>query len=861
MKLLRNDKITQKIIIILIVILISNFTFSNYSNASASEVLISPIQTFILWVGDGVLGLLQQMLMGSEAIIEGYDEFVERDAEDFLDDATDSVNILDWLVAGGYYWYSRTAVGRFFLRNFSDAGYTGPVVLVKYSIPAIVSNKVPAFDINYFSPIKTQADQPESTAKILRDVIQKWYAVLRTIALVALLSVLVYIGIKIIISSSLEEKAKYKTKIVNWVVALVILFTLQYIMAGTLYVVDVITNAISKGITYSQSDDDKSANGVNLTYSGDGYDAYISAIRTSAEMSDTAQEQLGYTIMYMALIIIILMFTFIYFKRTVYIAFLTMAAPLIAVTYPIDKENDGKAQAFSFWLKEYIFNVMMQIIHLLLYFIFVGSAIELAEKNVIYGLISMGMIIPAEKIVRKMFNIEKAGNESALSAGGFFEGALAASALSNLSKLGKGSGGKASEVRSSDDSKDDNTNIRTADPFEFDDDKDENNSLKSADDYVNSGLELGASSVNDYDELDDQGQAMLDWMQNQDSMWNELDDGKVSFDFGDNNININQENNANSKTNEKLDIGEIDEPQNGQTPKFESKKPIKGYRKVARGLGAVAKQNYKAVGRGALKLASIGMGAVGGSLGVAATIATGNINNLGKYTAAGVAAGAGSVHLAANGVGALGNTIKNAKAGAVDIADTYRIGANNMTEKEYQDQVLIPRMKKQNSKNADVIDSYKKEFGDTKLMSSSTRDEMYKAGIVDEKLIIKALKEKQKNSNLSDTELTRDAILSSKVKNYKDLESIEKKLLKQLEQKGVFDKVVEKMEKDGKFDKIDKKLEKKYLKVDNDDSLSDKEKVEQKQKLRTNEVQKEVEKEKTKMVQSEVKRIEKLSGI
>lgn len=845
MKLLKNEKITQKIIIILIVILNFNFIFSNYSNASVSTVLISPVQTFVLWIGDGALQILQQTLMGEEAIIEGYDEFVKRDASEFLDEATDSVNLLDWLIAGGYYWYSNTAIGRFFLKNFTDTGYNGPVVLVKYSIPAIVSNKIPAFDVNYFSPIETDENQPQSTASILRGVIQKWYAVLRTIALVALLSVLVYIGIKIIISSSSEEKAKYKTKIVNWVVALVILFTLQYIMATTLYVVNLITNAVSKGITYSQSSE--STNGVKLTYSGDGYDSYISAIRTAAEMSDTAQEQLGYTVMYMALVIIIFMFTFIYFKRTIYIAFLTMAAPLIAVTYPLDKENDGKAQAFGFWLKEYIFNILMQVIHLLIYFVFVGSAVELAEKNVIYGLVSMGMIIPAEKIIRKMFNIEKAGNESALSAGGFFEGALAASALNNLSKLGKKPGEKANAGGADDDTRDDN-DIRTADPFELEDDN-------------NSDLKLDGNSNDDEMELDNQGRAMMDWVTNPDNMMDTgLGSGNLSFNQGNNNVNINRENNANGQINGASNIGKIDEAESkGQ--KLQNKKSIKGYKKFGRGLEAVIRKNYKSVGRGALKLAGLGMGAVGGSLGVAATIATGNINNLGKYTATGIAAGVGSVHLAANGATALGNTIKNVKTGAVDMADTYRIGSNNMTEREYQDQILIPRMKKQNNKNSEIRDKYKREFGDTKLMSSSTRDEMYKAGIVDESLIIKALKEKQKNPNLSDRELTRDAILSSKVKNYKDIENVEKRIIKNLEQKGVFEGIIERMEKDGKFDNIDKKLEKKYLKVDNDSSLSDNEKMEEKQKLRTKEIQKEVEKEKSKMVQSEVKRIEKLSGI
>ena len=49
------------------------------------------------------------------------------------------------------------------------------------------------------------------------------------------------------------------------------------------------------------------------------------------------------------------MFTWIYIKRAITVAFLTLMAPLVAITYPIDKINDGQAQAFDRWLKEYIF--------------------------------------------------------------------------------------------------------------------------------------------------------------------------------------------------------------------------------------------------------------------------------------------------------------------------------------------------------------------------------------------------------------------------------------------------------------------------------------------------------------------------
>ena len=99
--------------------------------------------------------------------------------------------------------------------------------------------------------------------------------------------------------------------------------------------------------------------------------------------------------------------------------------------------GDGKAQAFSMWLKEYVYNALIQPFHLIIYMIFVGSAMELAQVNAIYAIAAIAFILPAEKILKKMFGFDRAplGTMGALT--GFTAGTLA-------SKLGKGksSGGK-----------------------------------------------------------------------------------------------------------------------------------------------------------------------------------------------------------------------------------------------------------------------------------------------------------------------------------------------------------------------------------------------------------------------------------
>ena len=57
-------------------------------------------------------------------------------------------------------------------------------------------------------------------------------------------------------------------------------------------------------------------------------------------------------------------------KKKKCIVFLILVAPITAITYPIDKISDGKAQAFNMWLQEFLYEVIIQPFHLLIYVVF-----------------------------------------------------------------------------------------------------------------------------------------------------------------------------------------------------------------------------------------------------------------------------------------------------------------------------------------------------------------------------------------------------------------------------------------------------------------------------------------------------------
>ena len=109
-----------------------------------------------------------------------------------------------------------------------------------------------AFDVNFINPSVGMDDENKQDLNIayqLQGVISDWYYALRNLAIVGLLSVLVYVGIRIIISSTASDKAKYKQMLKDWLVALCLLFFLHYIMAFTLEMINAVNGMIADTTT------------------------------------------------------------------------------------------------------------------------------------------------------------------------------------------------------------------------------------------------------------------------------------------------------------------------------------------------------------------------------------------------------------------------------------------------------------------------------------------------------------------------------------------------------------------------------------------------------------------------------------
>ena len=316
------------------------------------------------------------------------------------------------------------------------------------------------YKVSYYYYVDSNGDRivtsANNSALDLKNTVAKWYYTLRNLAVVALMIVLVYIGIRLLTTSVASDKAKYKQMLLDWLVAICLIFVMQYIMVFannfTEDITELLSNIADKNLHYVpvKNPNEKLVEGLKKA----GYQSYVvtdpdtgeeeirvitnlmGKVRIEAQEQSGGSLYVGYAICFLVLVFYTVFFCYVYAKRLLYVIFLTIIAPLVAISYPLDKIGDGKSQAFDLWLKEYIFNLLIQPFHLLLYLVLITSAFELAGTNVIYSLIAIGFMTPAEKFLRKMFGFDKA------TTAGFLSGAAgAAVAMTAVQSIGKLKGG------------------------------------------------------------------------------------------------------------------------------------------------------------------------------------------------------------------------------------------------------------------------------------------------------------------------------------------------------------------------------------------------------------------------------------
>lgn len=286
-------------------------------------------------------------------------------------------------------------------------------------IDDLVFNEYPPTRIDYFKAAGdagvSEIIWGDGSMPGLSVTVEECYSFFRSIAIIGYMIMLIYMGLRILLSSTGQSLSHYKTLFMYWVMGIAILFFYPYVMKYTIklndgfvatvsanrsqYNVAPQRNSLKNVTTTSFEDIDLASNPFNTN----GTD-YMSQISNDANQGKRFAMALTYLILTWQLITLIIH----YYKRVFMVGFLISIFPIVVLFYALDKIGDGKSQAFNHWNKEFMLNVLIQSFHAIVYVFVCGSiyASYNASTGIDYILVIIGstFLFTGEEIIKKIFS-------------------------------------------------------------------------------------------------------------------------------------------------------------------------------------------------------------------------------------------------------------------------------------------------------------------------------------------------------------------------------------------------------------------------------------------------------------------------
>ena len=259
-----------------------------------------------------------------------------------------------------------------------------------FTIGNLLMGKYPIFDINMFSETP---DGPNSDiSNNIKNNVAPWYVAVRNISVVGCAIVLIYVGIRMALSTTAEDSAKYKKMLLNWLIGVILLFVMQYIVLAMIKLSEIFIDFIKNAVETDTDTTDMEL----ILLTGIPVDTY----------NAKGWGKLVYLSLNCVLVYYELKFLILYFFRVLKVFVMTVISPFICLTYPIDTLGDGRAQAFNNWFREFMITIFIQPIHLIIYIVFIYSAGEIAKEAPIIGLIFIIALDNSEKIIKNALKIK-----------------------------------------------------------------------------------------------------------------------------------------------------------------------------------------------------------------------------------------------------------------------------------------------------------------------------------------------------------------------------------------------------------------------------------------------------------------------
>ena len=288
------------------------------------------------------------------------------------------------------------------------------------------NNNYEILSVNFF---KTESGT--SFVRNIRKAVSQWFYITRFIASAILLCILIYVGIRMALSSVAEDRAKYKKMLVDWICSLLLVFLLHYIAIAVIYANEAIVLALRGFVA-----------GIN----NDNFNRFMNKLAMQA-LIGVGIDSIVSVFVFCGIVAQTIFFLIAYLNRMLKVGFLIIISPLISITYSIDKMGDGKAQALNRWLKEFIYTVLIQPFHCIMYLALIQTAMTILTESFngidnvvkvnqlasgVLVILCLKFINDAEQIVRKIFGFADDNSKTSMAAGTIAAVAL----LQNAPKIG-----------------------------------------------------------------------------------------------------------------------------------------------------------------------------------------------------------------------------------------------------------------------------------------------------------------------------------------------------------------------------------------------------------------------------------------
>lgn len=270
---------------------------------------------------------------------------------------------------------------------YSSIGLPGGYSINWFTIEDTVFNQIDLFDTDFFDIEKNKNDVNQA----IKTSVATFYYVMRVLALVIQLAMLIYLGIRMAISTVASEMAKYKSMLKDWIVSMVLLFVTPYIIICINTIADALVAmffSLKTGVGFEKSIISQTINLLNVI---NGW-SYVAVI-----------------CMYLVMTFYQVKFFFMYLFRFLGMGFLIVISPLITITYSATKTpiagKGGRAGTYNNWLEEYMVNAFIQPLHAGIYLVFIVTANEIFKVAPFLAVIFFMTLSRAEKIVKNIFKM------------------------------------------------------------------------------------------------------------------------------------------------------------------------------------------------------------------------------------------------------------------------------------------------------------------------------------------------------------------------------------------------------------------------------------------------------------------------